>query len=64
MTIEMLIQMASHNADLSQSGYASAKYGDITCQVVPTVRGRRLNFYYGELRVKREKAQTYFPRAA
>lgn len=60
MTIQMLIQMANHNADLSLNGYADAKYGDITCAVIPTSRGRRLNFYSGDLRIKREKAETYF----
>lgn len=60
MTIQMLIGMAVHNAAFGANGYGDAKYGDITCSVVPTKKGRRLNFYYGDLRIKREKAETYF----
>jgi hypothetical protein len=64
MTIDMLTQLAKYNAALERNGYGSAKYADITCQVVPTRSGQRLNFYYGEHRIKREKAETYFVKAA
>ena len=60
MTIQMLIGMAVHNAAFGASGYGDAKYGAITCSVVPTKKGRRLNFYHGDLRIKREKAEFYF----
>ena len=60
MTIQMLIDMAINNAKLGKFGYGEAKYADITCVALPTKKGQRLNFYYGALRIKREKAETYF----
>lgn len=60
MTIQMLIQIAKNNAELSKSGYAEARYADIVCVHLPTRRGPRLIFYYGSRRCTREKAESYF----
>lgn len=60
MTIQMLIQMAQSNATFAANNCGEARYGDITCVRLMTRRGQRLNFYYGDLRITREKAETYF----
>lgn len=60
MTIQMLIDMAKNNASFAANGCGQARYGDITCVRLMTRRGPRLNFYSGDLRIKREKAESYF----